>query len=118
MRVLLVEDDSAIARSIELMLKSENFNVYTTELGEEGIRLPGAPDRQGVPDAGAPLAAQGHHADQGDVPQPSLWRHGRARAEDHRRLHLQAAQEAGERLPGQELHRDRLGPRLRAARAG
>jgi two-component system cell cycle response regulator CtrA len=39
MRVLLVEDDSAIARSIELMLKSENFNVYTTDLGEEGIDL-------------------------------------------------------------------------------
>jgi two-component system cell cycle response regulator CtrA len=39
MRVLLVEDDSAIARSIELMLKSENFNVYVTDLGEEGIDL-------------------------------------------------------------------------------
>ena len=25
--------------SIELMLKSENFNVYTTDLGEEGIDL-------------------------------------------------------------------------------
>ena len=39
MRVLLVEDDSATAHSIELMLKSESFNVYTTELGEEGIDL-------------------------------------------------------------------------------
>src|SRR5437868_1319458 len=39
MRVLLVEDDSATARSIELMLKSESFNVYTTDLGEEGIDL-------------------------------------------------------------------------------
>jgi two-component system cell cycle response regulator CtrA len=39
MRVLLVEDDSATARSIELMLKSENFNVYATDLGEEGIDL-------------------------------------------------------------------------------
>src|SRR6202044_511363 len=39
MRVLLIEDDSATARSIELMLKSESFNVYTTELGEEGIDL-------------------------------------------------------------------------------
>ena len=39
MRVLLIEDDSAIAQSIELMLKSENFNVYTTDLGEEGIDL-------------------------------------------------------------------------------
>jgi two-component system, cell cycle response regulator CtrA len=36
MRVLLIEDDSATAQSIELMLKSESFYVYTTELGEEG----------------------------------------------------------------------------------
>ena len=39
MRVLLIEDDSAIAQSIELMLKSESFNVYTTDLGEEGVDL-------------------------------------------------------------------------------
>jgi two-component system, cell cycle response regulator CtrA len=39
MRILLVEDDSATARSIELMLKSESFNVYTTDLGEEGVDL-------------------------------------------------------------------------------
>ena len=39
MRVLLVEDDSATAHSIELMLKSESFNVYTTDLGEEGVDL-------------------------------------------------------------------------------
>ena len=39
MRVLLIEDDSATAQSIELMLKSENFNVYTTDLGEEGVDL-------------------------------------------------------------------------------
>jgi two-component system, cell cycle response regulator CtrA len=39
MRVLLIEDDSATAQSIELMLKSEGFNVYTTDLGEEGIDL-------------------------------------------------------------------------------
>ena len=39
MRVLLIEDDRSIAQSIELMLKSENFNVYTTDLGEEGIDL-------------------------------------------------------------------------------
>ncbi len=76
-----------------------------------------ASDRQGIPDAGAAFAAQGHDADQGDVPQPSLWRHGRAGAEDHRRLHLQAAQEARQRLERQELHRNGVGPRLRAARA-
>src|SRR6202035_3888606 len=39
MRVLLIEDDSATAQSIELMLKSESFNVYATDLGEEGIDL-------------------------------------------------------------------------------
>ena len=39
MRVLVIEDDSATAQSIELMLKSESFNVYMTNLGEEGIDL-------------------------------------------------------------------------------
>jgi two-component system, cell cycle response regulator CtrA len=39
MRVLLIEDDRATAQSIELMLKSESFNVYATDLGEEGIDL-------------------------------------------------------------------------------
>ena len=39
MRVLLIEDNSSTAQSIELMLKSESFNVYTTDLGEEGIDL-------------------------------------------------------------------------------
>src|ERR1700709_1649584 len=39
MRGLLIEDDSATAQSIELMLKSEGFNVYTTDLGEEGVDL-------------------------------------------------------------------------------
>jgi two-component system cell cycle response regulator CtrA len=39
MRVLLIEDDSSIAQSIELILKSESFNVYTTDLGEEGVDL-------------------------------------------------------------------------------
>ena len=39
MRVLLIEDDRAMAQSIELMLKSEDFNVYATDLGGEGIDL-------------------------------------------------------------------------------
>src|SRR3981189_3353424 len=39
MRVLLVWDDTATAQSIELMLKSESFNFYTTDLGEEGVDL-------------------------------------------------------------------------------
>jgi two-component system, cell cycle response regulator CtrA len=37
MRVLLIEDDSSTAQSIELMLTSESCNVYTTDLGEEGV---------------------------------------------------------------------------------
>jgi two-component system cell cycle response regulator CtrA len=36
---LLIEDDGATAQSIELMLKSDGFNVYTTDLGEEGVDL-------------------------------------------------------------------------------
>ena len=39
MRVLLIEDDTATAQSIELMLKSEGFNIYATDLGEEGVDL-------------------------------------------------------------------------------
>jgi two-component system cell cycle response regulator CtrA len=39
MRVLIIEDDISTAQSLELMLKSERFNVYTTDLGEEGIDL-------------------------------------------------------------------------------
>ena len=39
MRVLLIEDDRATAHSIDLMLKSEGFNVFSTDLGEEGVDL-------------------------------------------------------------------------------
>jgi two-component system cell cycle response regulator CtrA len=39
MRVLLIEDDRATAQGIELMLKSEGFNTYVTDLGEEGVDL-------------------------------------------------------------------------------
>jgi len=39
MRVLLIEDDSAITRSVELMLKSENMVVDSTSQGEEGLDL-------------------------------------------------------------------------------
>jgi len=217
MRVLLIEDDSVTAQSIELMLKSESFNAYTTDLGEEGVdlgklydydiilldlNLPDMPgfevlrslrvgkiktpvlilsglagiedkvkglgfgaddhmtkplrkdelvarihavvrrskghaqsvvqtgdlivdldgqDRrdqpcscasygQGVPDAGASKPAQGNDGDQGDVPQPALRWHGRAGGQDHRRFHMQTAQEARRRVEWQRLHRDRVGP--------
>ena len=39
MRVLLVEDDPATSRSIELMLTHANLNVYCTDLGADGIDL-------------------------------------------------------------------------------
>ncbi|WP_371060133.1 response regulator transcription factor CtrA [Rhodosalinus sp. 5P4] len=39
MRVLLVEDDPTTSKSIEMMLTHANLNVYSTNLGEEGIDL-------------------------------------------------------------------------------
>lgn len=39
MRVLLIEDDPSTSKSIELMLSAEGFNIYCTDLGEEGIDL-------------------------------------------------------------------------------
>ncbi len=39
MHVLLVEDDPTTSRSIEMMLKHARFNVYATDMGEEGIDL-------------------------------------------------------------------------------
>ena len=39
MRILLIEDDPATSKSIELMLGHANFYAYTTDLGEEGIDL-------------------------------------------------------------------------------
>ncbi len=39
MRVLLVEDDSATATSIEMMLRAEGFICDTTDLGEDGLEI-------------------------------------------------------------------------------
>ena len=39
MRALLIEDDSSLAQSIELMLRSESIVSYTTDTGEEGVDL-------------------------------------------------------------------------------
>ena len=39
MRVLLVEDDRAMAQSIETMLKSENYICDTTDMGEDGLEI-------------------------------------------------------------------------------
>jgi two-component system, cell cycle response regulator CtrA len=39
MRALLIEDDTATSRSIELILNAEGISNYTTDLGEEGLDL-------------------------------------------------------------------------------
>ncbi|MEO6435561.1 MAG: response regulator transcription factor [Tepidisphaeraceae bacterium] len=39
MRVLLIEDDTATARSIEMMLRSEGYMCDTTDLGEDGLEI-------------------------------------------------------------------------------
>ncbi|MES2607504.1 MAG: response regulator transcription factor [Pseudomonadota bacterium] len=39
MRILLIEDDSTTAKSIENMLTSEGFVVDTTDLGEDGLEI-------------------------------------------------------------------------------
>ena len=39
MRVLLVEDDPTTCKNIEMILGRANLNVYSTDLGEEGINL-------------------------------------------------------------------------------
>src|ERR1700722_5297410 len=39
MRVLLVEDDSATAKSISMMLTSAGFVVDVTDLGEDGLEI-------------------------------------------------------------------------------
>ncbi|AUM74328.1 response regulator transcription factor CtrA [Paracoccus jeotgali] len=39
MRILLVEDDPSTARSVEMMLTHASYNVFLTDMGEEGIDL-------------------------------------------------------------------------------
>ncbi len=39
MRILLIEDDAMVSRGIEMVLTRDGFNVYATELGEEGVDL-------------------------------------------------------------------------------
>ncbi|HEY0837258.1 MAG TPA: response regulator transcription factor [Azospirillum sp.] len=39
MRVLLVEDDTSVAKSIELMLQSEGYIVDSTDMGEDGLEI-------------------------------------------------------------------------------
>jgi two-component system, cell cycle response regulator CtrA len=39
MRVLLVEDDSSTAKTVELTLRAEGFVVDTTDLGEDGLEI-------------------------------------------------------------------------------
>ncbi len=39
MRVLLIDDDTAISKAIELMLKSEGYVCDSTDLGEDGLDI-------------------------------------------------------------------------------
>ena len=39
MRALLIEDDSAMAKTVDLMLQGEGYEVSETDLGEEGLDL-------------------------------------------------------------------------------
>lgn len=39
MQVLVIEDEPTTAKALELILTSEDFNVYCTDLGEEGLDL-------------------------------------------------------------------------------
>ena len=39
MQILLIEDDAAFAKSLELMLTSAGYGTYVTDLGEEGLDL-------------------------------------------------------------------------------
>jgi len=39
MRVLIIEDDRALAASLRATLQSRGFNVYVTDTGEEGLEL-------------------------------------------------------------------------------
>lgn len=39
MRVLLMEDEPTTAKAVEFILSKKGFNVYTTDLGEEGLEL-------------------------------------------------------------------------------
>lgn len=39
MRILLIEDDSSTAKTVELTLRTEGFVVDTTDLGEDGLEI-------------------------------------------------------------------------------
>ncbi len=39
MRALLIEDDTAMARTVDLMLRGDGFEVSETDSGEEGLDL-------------------------------------------------------------------------------
>ena len=39
MRILLIEDDSATSKTLQVMLKNEGFVCDTTDLGEDGLEI-------------------------------------------------------------------------------
>ena len=66
MRVLLVEDDPTTSKSIELMLGNANLNVYSTDLGEEGIDLAKLQGKSGFADGFSSQLANLSAEHQGD----------------------------------------------------
>ena len=109
MRVLLIEDDSATAQSIELMLKSENFNVYVTDLGEEGIDLGKLYDYDiilldlNLPDMSGYEVLRSLRRDQDQDADPDPLRHGRHRGQG------EGPRPRRRRLPHQALPQGRTG---------
>ena len=69
MRVLLIEDEPTTAKAIELMLTTGGFNVYSTDLGEEGLDLGKGSVRTNAP-AGKEMRAGGSDASSSQAGQP------------------------------------------------
>jgi two-component system cell cycle response regulator CtrA len=70
---------------------SVNLDTRTVEVDSKPL----APHGQGIRDHRTAFLAQRLDPDQGNVPEPPLWRHGRTGSQNHRRLHLQTAQKIG-----------------------
>jgi two-component system cell cycle response regulator CtrA len=68
-----------------------NLEAQRASIGDQVVRL----TNKRVPNAGAYGSPIRKQHDKGNVPEPPLWGLGRARVQDHRRVHLQTAEEAG-----------------------
>ena len=78
--------DELVARIHAIIRRSKghaqsviNTGKFCVNLDAKTVDVAGktcASDRQGISDAGAVEPQERHHADQGHVPEPPLWRHG------------------------------------------